>query len=99
MTFRLIGEGTGNARDIDQYDNHYEHIIAWNTESKEIVGAYRLGRLDKILSSVKFNLTLLPQNLYDKNKTCCLRFSYDILFSLKFSGKSIIILYLYNDKI
>lgn len=49
MTFRLIGEGTGNARDIDQYDNHYEHIIAWNNESKEIVGAYRLGRLDKIL--------------------------------------------------
>lgn len=41
--FRLIGEGTGNRRDIDVFDQHYQHIVLWDAEDLEIVGAYRLS--------------------------------------------------------
>ena len=40
--FRLIGEGTGNERDIDDYDQHYMHIVLWDEDDLEVVGAYRL---------------------------------------------------------
>jgi len=40
--FRLIGEGTGNERDIDDYDKHYMHIVLWDEDDLEVVGAYRL---------------------------------------------------------
>ena len=40
--FRLIGEGTGNARDLDTYDQHYMHIVLWDEDALEVVGAYRL---------------------------------------------------------
>jgi len=40
--FRLIGEGTGNERDIDGYDQHYMHIVLWDEDDLEVVGAYRL---------------------------------------------------------
>ncbi len=42
VSFRLIGEGTGNRRDIDFYDQYYHHIILWDEQDLEIVGAYRL---------------------------------------------------------
>jgi len=41
-TFRLVGEGTGQACDIDQYDHYYMHIVLWDAQDQEIVGAYRL---------------------------------------------------------
>jgi len=41
-SFRLIGEGTGQTRDIDQYDLYYMHIVLWDEQDLEIVGAYRL---------------------------------------------------------
>ncbi len=41
-SFRLIGEGTGNRRDIDHYDQRYLHIVLWDANDLEIVGAYRL---------------------------------------------------------
>jgi putative hemolysin len=43
VTFRRVGEGTGGKTDIDQYDRHYRHIILWDDEQLEIVGAYRVG--------------------------------------------------------
>tara|TARA_R110001592_G_scaffold104699_1_gene294590 strand:+ start:7094 stop:8029 length:936 start_codon:yes stop_codon:yes gene_type:complete len=42
--FRLVGEGTGLDRDVDSYDLYYMHIILWDDEDQEIVGAYRLCR-------------------------------------------------------
>lgn len=48
MTFRAVGEGTGRSADIDVFDDYYEHLFIWNTETREIVGAYRLGRTDTI---------------------------------------------------
>ncbi len=41
-TFRLVGEGSGSERDVDQYDNDYTHLVLWDTENKTIAGAYRV---------------------------------------------------------
>jgi hypothetical protein len=49
ITFRAIGEGTGKPFDLDRFDQHYLHIFLWHKERQEVVGAYRLGRCDKIL--------------------------------------------------
>ena len=49
MTFRTIGEGTGNDVDLDQFDRAYRHLFVWNHEEQEIVGAYRLGLTDEIM--------------------------------------------------
>ena len=49
FTFRGAGEGTGFATDLDVFDRHYEHLLLWNREKREIAGAYRLARTDEIL--------------------------------------------------
>lgn len=49
LTFREAGEGTGQARDIDRFDAHYQHLILWSHANREIAGAYRLGVVDEIL--------------------------------------------------
>ena len=41
-TFRLVGEGSGQERDLDKYDNDYEHIVLWDTVKECIAGAYRV---------------------------------------------------------
>lgn len=43
ITFREVGEGSNLPLDLDEYDYHYEHLILWDKEAKEIAGAYRLG--------------------------------------------------------
>ncbi len=50
VTFREVGEGTGKATDIDLYDSYYLHLFIWNEESREVVGAYRLGLADEIVA-------------------------------------------------
>ena len=50
VAFRNANEGTGKALDIDQYDSYYLQLFLWNREAKEIVGAYRIGRADKIVA-------------------------------------------------
>lgn len=49
ITFREVGEGSGNDIDIDKYDRYYEHLILWDEEKECVAGAYRLGRADIIL--------------------------------------------------
>ena len=49
LTFRAVGEGTGEPSDLDKYDSDYYHLFIWNKEEREIVGAYRLGLTDEIL--------------------------------------------------
>lgn len=49
LSFRAVGEGTGLGSDIDAYDVHYVHLIAWNGVTGEIAGAYRLGHVDEIV--------------------------------------------------
>ncbi|MDR2947253.1 MAG: lysophospholipid acyltransferase family protein [Candidatus Adiutrix sp.] len=49
-TFRAVGEGTGECRDIDTYDNYYTQLFVWNRKRHEIVGAYRLAKTDEIIA-------------------------------------------------
>ena len=49
LTFRQVHEGTGRAVDLDDFDIHYHHLFLWNHDTSELVGAYRLGMVDRIL--------------------------------------------------
>jgi len=50
MTFREVGEGTNRALDLDEYDLYYHQLFVWDELEKKIVGAYRVGIGDEILS-------------------------------------------------
>lgn len=49
LSFRMVKEGTGNRRDLDAYDVHYRHLLLWNDQEMELVGAYRLGFCGEII--------------------------------------------------
>jgi putative hemolysin len=49
--FRAVGEGSGLSRDLDAFDDYYLHLILWNAQRREVVGAYRLGKTDEILAT------------------------------------------------
>lgn len=49
LTFRAVGEGTGQELDLDPFDNYYEHIFVWHRERCEVAGAYRLSRTEPAL--------------------------------------------------
>ncbi len=51
VAFRMVGEGSNMRRDIDKYDGHYLHLILWDNEELEIVGAYRLADTKAIIDS------------------------------------------------
>ncbi len=57
ITFREVGEGSGKARDNDQFDTDYHHLIAWDKKTKKIVGAYRAGFLKEILEKYNNDLS------------------------------------------
>ena len=48
-TFRSVEEGTGESIDLDIYDTYYRHLILWDEEQLEIVGAYRIGESSSII--------------------------------------------------
>jgi hypothetical protein len=50
VAFRAVGEGTQRARDVDHFDKYYRHIVLWNEQELEIVGAYRIGEAGKIVA-------------------------------------------------
>jgi len=43
LTFREVGEGTGNEIDLDKYDKYYKHLVLWDKKENKLVGAYRMG--------------------------------------------------------
>jgi len=51
ITFRLVGEGTGRALDLDRFDATYRHLILWDRSAGAVAGAYRLGEVDRLLAS------------------------------------------------
>ena len=66
IAFRAVGEGTGNSRDWDAFDAHYDHLLLWDSDSQQIAGAYRLVKTDglgpeQIYSSTLFNYPRSPQ--------------------------------------
>jgi putative hemolysin len=50
LTFRLVGEGTGQSTDIDRFDDYYLHLFVWSKSRRQVVGAYRMGLTDEILT-------------------------------------------------
>lgn len=51
LTFRTVEEGTGLALDLDKFDIYYSHIVLWDDNDLEIVGAYRVGEGPAIMAS------------------------------------------------
>ncbi len=45
----LLGK-SGKSIDLDRFDHTYIHIFLWNEKNNEVVGSYRLGRIDEILA-------------------------------------------------
>ena len=50
LAFRRVGEGTGLRRDLDAFDAQYRHIVLWDEDRCEVVGAYRLGECADLLA-------------------------------------------------
>ena len=51
ISFRKVGEGSGEKRDLDKYDHYYRHIILWDEEELEIVGSYRIAEANRIIEN------------------------------------------------
>lgn len=49
ISFRKVGEGTGERSDLDKFDQQYCHLILWDEEELEIVGAYRIGEVARYM--------------------------------------------------
>lgn len=43
VTFRAVGEGTNRARDLDEHDYYYQHLVLWDAGEQRLAGAYRIG--------------------------------------------------------
>ncbi len=50
ITFRAVGEGTNRSMDVDEFDLYYNQLFIWDEKKQGIVGAYRIGRGNVILS-------------------------------------------------
>jgi putative hemolysin len=50
IAYRAAGEGTGRATDLDAFDGRYLHLFTWDRMERRVVGAYRIGETDRIVS-------------------------------------------------
>jgi putative hemolysin len=50
ITFREVGEGTNKELDIDKFDEYYHQLFIWDNEQETIVGAYRVGMGQEIIT-------------------------------------------------
>ncbi|MEA9391947.1 GNAT family N-acyltransferase [Acerihabitans sp. TG2] len=41
IAFRAVGEGSGRRRDLDSFDDDYYHLVLWDPNELQIIGAYR----------------------------------------------------------
>ncbi len=64
LSFRQVGEGVNKKRDIDKYDRYYKHIVLWDNEDLEIVGAYRIGITSEIVKAHSLE-ALYTYSLFD----------------------------------
>ena len=51
VTFRRVREGSGKSRDLDQFDAYYRHLVLWDDNDQQIVGAYRIGETARIVGT------------------------------------------------
>ncbi len=62
--FRAAGEGTGDALDLDFFDERYVQMILWNSATKQIAGGYRIGLVDELVRDGNLE-TLYTQRFFD----------------------------------
>jgi putative hemolysin len=63
LSFRMVGEGTGKRRDIDEFDFEYMHIVLWDLAGLEVVGAYRLKPCSSLAEASRmYTSTLITYN-------------------------------------
>ena len=43
-----MGEGSGKACDLDDFDEYYYQLVLWDYENSRIAGGYRIGKIDDI---------------------------------------------------
>ena len=67
LSFRKVGEGINKKRDIDKYDRYYKHIVLWDDEDLEIVGAYRIAECKSVIKKYGKE-ALYTTTLFDFNK-------------------------------
>lgn len=68
LSFRKVNEGVNKKRDLDIYDTYYKHIVLWDEDELEIVGAYRIGICDDIYDEYGFN-GLYSNTLFKMDKS------------------------------
>lgn len=49
VTYRAVGEGTGQDYDLDRFDQRYTHLFVWDRQARVVVGAYRIGDVAAIV--------------------------------------------------
>ena len=64
VAFRAVGEGTGERRDTDKFDSFYLHLILWDKNEFEIVGAYRFAEVNDVHHRIGQD-ALYSQSLFD----------------------------------
>ena len=52
VTFRTVGEASGKSLDVDNFDQHYYHVVMYKPDSNVIVGAYRIAFVDKVIQQI-----------------------------------------------
>jgi putative hemolysin len=62
ISFRAVGEGSGKRLDIDHFDRDYDHVVLWDRNHLEIIGAYRMRRT----SSMGADTSQAKPNLYSE---------------------------------
>lgn len=62
-TFRAVSEGTGRELDQDRFDPHYWHLFVWDRKQSQIVGGYRIVKVDELLAKGDIN-GLYSRSLY-----------------------------------
>lgn len=50
LTYRELDEGSGQEIDTDSYDDTYTHLFIFDRAANKIVGAYRFGQTDMLVS-------------------------------------------------
>ena len=66
LSFRTVGEGSGNNRDLDAYDHHYSHLVLWDNDDMQISGAYRFCDTHQIIQQQGME-GLYTQSLFEFN--------------------------------
>lgn len=52
ISFRQVDEGVNKRRDFDKYDKYYKHIVLWDEDELEIVGAYRIAECEEVVKKI-----------------------------------------------